>query len=63
MADVTIVNKSGQEVSLRLDDDTEQGRDMLAHFKKMYRQGDFESLEVKGEAAPVKRPTRGKSAE
>lgn len=64
MADVTIVNNSGQTVSLRLDDETDRGRDMLDHFRKMYRQGDFQSLEVEGEtAAPTpKRAPRGKSA-
>lgn len=50
MADVQvhIVNKSGQKVALTVDEDG----DMLAHFKKMLKADEFESVSVK----PVPKP-------
>lgn len=46
MVDVTIVNNSDQTVTLRIDDSTVRGQEAIEHYKKMARQGDFESIKV-----------------
>lgn len=46
MIDVTIVNRSGQTVALRLDENTARDIEWLAHLRKQLQLGEFSSLEV-----------------
>lgn len=50
MAEVTVVNNQDHTVTLRLDETTERGRELIEHLKKMQRREELKKVTVKADA-------------